>query len=455
MGRIDSINLKITRPENAQFYNVRIDDVVVLDMETYVGCVVATEIGNSHLEACKAQAVAVRTNAYTYVEKNTPIPDVNVQAFRSCRLDKAKYPNAYQGTKETVGEVLSHKGVLLSPCAFSSSNGGRTTSSESRWGGYRSFLIEQDDPWDYAATQGKKRGHGVGMSQEGAKYAAKIGVSFRDILSFYYPNTTVESMKGAGDSMAIKASYQVEKFKYMADQGWDYVAGGASKGAVDCSGSFTYWYKQAGGYMYHGSNTMWRKYSTEKGKIGSINLVPGMAVYKWRNDGKEPSSYQDDGIGNFYHVGLYIGNNRVVEAKGTKYGVVYSDIDQWTHASRQKNTEYDMAESASSDSNSTSMFPIEGKVETSGGVQRVRKAPVDGDVLGKLSNGAVLTLIGETDGWYHINYKGHIGYVSGDYVSLSSGWKIIVSVNNTASKDKIVSYLKDNGYNPSIKKIGG
>ena len=51
MGRIDSINLKITRPENAQFYNVRIDDVVVLDMETYVGCVFATEIGNSHLEA--------------------------------------------------------------------------------------------------------------------------------------------------------------------------------------------------------------------------------------------------------------------------------------------------------------------------------------------------------------------------------------------------------------------
>lgn len=275
------------------------------------------------------------------------------------------------------------------------------------------------------------------------------------ILSFYYPNTIIKSMKGAVDSMAVKASYQVEKFKYMADQGWDYVAGGASKGSVDCSGAFTYWYKQAGGYMYHGSNTMWRKYSTEKGKIGEIDLYPGMAVYKWRNDGKEPSQYQADGIGNFYHVGLYIGDGQVVEAKGTKYGVVYSCISQWTHASRQKNTDYDVDEIGSDNSSTTSAFPVEGSVKTSGGVLRVRKAPVDGEVLGKLSNGASITLIGETNGWYKINYNGHIGYISGDYVVLSSGWKIIVNINSEDEKDSIVAHLESKGYNPTIEKIGG
>lgn len=86
---------------------------------------------------------------------------------------------------------------------------------------------------------------------------------------------------------------------------------------------------------------------------------------------------------------------------------------------------------------------------------RVRKSPVDGEVLGKLSNGAALTLIGETNGWYKINYKGHIGYISGDYVALSSGWKIIVSINNEDDKDSIVSLLKSKGYNPTIEKIGG
>ena len=94
----------------------------------------------------------------------------------------------------------------------------------------------------------------------------------------------------------------------MADNGWKYVADAARHGEVDCSGAFTYWYKQAGSYMYHGSNTMWRKYTTERGEIGEIELIPGMAVYKWRNDGKEPERYKADGLGNFYHVGCYIGD---------------------------------------------------------------------------------------------------------------------------------------------------
>lgn len=112
----------------------------------------------------------------------------------------------------------------------------------------------------------------------------------------------------------------------MADNKWKYVAGGAKAGEVDCSGAFTYWYKQAGSYMYHGSNSMWRKYSTEVGKIGEIDLVPGMAVYKirdWKSDQSENPWYQTE-PGDVYHVGLYIGGDQVVEAKGTRYGVVYS-----------------------------------------------------------------------------------------------------------------------------------
>ena len=112
----------------------------------------------------------------------------------------------------------------------------------------------------------------------------------------------------------------------MADNKWKYVAGGAKAGEVDCSGAFTYWYKQADSYMYHGSNTMWRKYSTAVGKIGEIELVPGMAVYKirkWDSSQSDNTWYQTE-PGDVYHVGLYIGDGMVVEAKGTRYGVVYS-----------------------------------------------------------------------------------------------------------------------------------
>lgn len=85
----------------------------------------------------------------------------------------------------------------------------------------------------------------------------------------------------------------------------------------------------------------------------------------------------------------------------------------------------------------------------------MRNNPVDGDVLGKLSNGTKITIIGETNGWYMINYKGHTGYISGEYVSVSSSWSISVSVVNESLKDKIIAYLKENGLNPNVMKNGG
>lgn len=148
----------------------------------------------------------------------------------------------------------------------------------------------------------------------------------------------------------------------MADEKWKYVAGAAKQGEVDCSGAFTYWYKKGGSYMYHGSNTMWRQYAPKKGKIGEIELVPGMPVYKWRKDGKEPDKYKNDGIGNFYHVGLYIGDGQVVEAKGVRSGVVYSCISEWTHCSTLKYTEYDVEAISPID------YPVTGIVKTNSGV---------------------------------------------------------------------------------------
>jgi len=54
-------------------------------------------------------------------------------------------------------------------------------------------LVARKDDWT-AATGQKKNGHGIGLSQVGAKYAASQGVSFRVILSFYYPYTTLKEI---------------------------------------------------------------------------------------------------------------------------------------------------------------------------------------------------------------------------------------------------------------------
>ena len=62
-----TIKVKITRAENAEYFKKNIGDVVEVDAEKYVEGVIASEIGNAHIEACKAQAVAARTFALSRV----------------------------------------------------------------------------------------------------------------------------------------------------------------------------------------------------------------------------------------------------------------------------------------------------------------------------------------------------------------------------------------------------
>ena len=139
----------------------------------------------------------------------------------------------------------------------------------------------------------------------------------------------------------IQVSQLIEIFQIMQKEKWKYQWGAAREGFVDCSGAFAYAFKKLGGYMYHGSNTMWRKYTTEKGKMGQITLVPGMAVFRWRQNGSEPARYKQDGEGDFYHVGLYVGGGRVIEAKSSKDGVVYSNASGWPMAAKLVGVNYE------------------------------------------------------------------------------------------------------------------
>lgn len=141
----------------------------------------------------------------------------------------------------------------------------------------------------------------------------------------------------------ITAQALIAKFQYALDQKWGYIWGGAGqtwtqakqdsatrsmtvkygsrwigKRVADCSGLFSWAFKELGGYMYHGSNTMWNKYCTSKGTLQSgTALHPGTAVFLVNSAGSR------------HHVGLFIGDDTVIEAKGTAYGVVTSKLSHW------------------------------------------------------------------------------------------------------------------------------
>ena len=410
-----TIKVKLTKSVNANFYTVPVGDVVEISLREYLHGVVASEMGVAPREACRAQAIASRTLVWQNVFSGEPVSDSSssVQCFNVNRAYSAAYAVAHQAVDDTEDMILCYNGKPLSPCSFSASNGGRTTSSESRWGGARPYLIEQDDPWDFAATNGKKTGHGVGMSQLGAKYAAKTGIGYQQILSFYYPGSVLTK---EGSPMAtVKASDLIKIFNQMADEKWKYVAGAHKQGEVDCSGAFYYAYKQLGGYMYHGSNTMWRKYTTEKGKIGEINLLPGMAVFKCRDwtSAHSTNGWYETDPGDVYHVGLYVGNGDVVEAQGKKTGVVVTKIETWHLAAKLKDTQYDASEQVQEGSFTAFL----GEVRITGEWLNVRSGP--GTHYSrelKAYNGDVLSIVGQTGDWYIVDKQGKTLYVSKQYI---------------------------------------
>lgn len=107
------------------------------------------------------------------------------------------------------------------------------------------------------------------------------------------------------------------------------------KRVFDCSGLWYYIMKKFGSYVYHGSNTMWNKYCMDKGKIvngkkeNGEELKPGTAVFLYKA-----------AENNRHHVGVYIGGGKCIEAKGTYYGVVQSDISHWDEWGEIKDVDY-------------------------------------------------------------------------------------------------------------------
>lgn len=150
-----------------------------------------------------------------------------------------------------------------------------------------------------------------------------------------------------------------DKFQQALSEGWGYIWGAAGEtwtaakqaratrpmtvqyGAkwighrvADCSGLFAWAFKSLGGYIYHGSNTIWRKYCYRQGKLikGARDdgnpIRPGTAVFLLKD-------------GSRHHIGLYVGGGVVIEAKGTINGVVTSKLSHWDEWGELKDVDYE------------------------------------------------------------------------------------------------------------------
>lgn len=424
------ITVKMTRDKNRQKYG----EQAVMDLEEYLCGVVPSEISDSSpMEALKAQAIAARTFALSRIRSGAKMDDTaNCQAFRSERMES---PKSRKAIEETDGVVLMYNGQLVR-AFYSSSNGGVTKRSGDVWSTHLPYYVSKADEWDEAARKANpsiRASHGVGMSQVGAVFAARQGYSHTEILAFYYAETTLADNYGANEEesyIAVKASDLIREFKRMI--GWKYEWGAAREGCVDCSGAFAYAYKRLGGYMYHGSNTMWRKYTAEKGKREEMTLLPGMAVFKWKKDGGPDSQ------GNYYHVGCYVGDGLVVEAQSKNTGVVVSDVSKWPYAAQLKETVYDVQEGEVD----TVTVECRAKVITESGKLNLRKAP-NGSLITRIPRNEEIDVLkwDAAEGWALVVYSGKQGYASQEFLTRIEVEKPDEELNGGASAGSVTLEL--------------
>lgn len=186
------MKVKITTASNMKYYGCAKDTIVDVDLEDYVTCVVASEVGNAPLEACKAQAVAARSFAIARGVLSGKVISDSSSTAQAYRADRIGYATCAKAAWETKGEILTYSDKVIS-ANYCEANGGRTYSSEEVWGTAKPYLIARADPWDAS----KKSGHGVGMSQKGAIAAARDGKTYKEILGFYYPGTKISLSRPA------------------------------------------------------------------------------------------------------------------------------------------------------------------------------------------------------------------------------------------------------------------
>lgn len=213
----------------------------------------------------------------------------------------------------------------------------------------------------------------------------------------------------------------IESFR--ACLGFPYVSPGTNDSrGIDCSGMFVRAYSEQHSSIYHGSNTIWRKHLSSKGKITKDTvLCTGMAVFKNRKDGNEPSRYRQDGEGNFYHIGLVVGVDpvRIIHAstKATKAhpgGEVREDegIGTWSYWGQLADVDY-------SESEGEKM--VQARVQTNGGSLNLRSTPnTSGSRLEQIPNGELVDVISYTSSeWWKVRYKGKTGYCSTSFLVLT------------------------------------
>lgn len=160
---------------------------VTMDLEIAVASAVAAESPpGAPLEALKAQAVAARSFYVAGRGRHTGFDFCDTTHCQFLRHPPDLEDPAWLATAQTRGLILHYDGRALA-ALYSADCGGRSDAL-ARVEGYPYFEVA-------CPRKGVRRGHGLGLCQEGGAEMARSGAGFQEILRHYYPNTRIAPLK--------------------------------------------------------------------------------------------------------------------------------------------------------------------------------------------------------------------------------------------------------------------
>ncbi len=194
------------------------------------------------------------------------------------------------------------------------------------------------------------------------------------------------------------------------------------KMVTDCSGLPLWALKQLGEEIVHHARYQYTDASKYRGKLvdgkrtDGMPLLPGTAVFLQGNQE------------HIHHVGVYVGHNICIEAKGTQWGVVTSEPEHWDHWGELKVVDYTNA--ADIENEPIPEVPENIKkddvlfrviVDNPGAWLNVRSGPgTSYPVLFRVEKGDVAEVlaVSEDNKWDQIRCNGRIGWASAEYLSV-------------------------------------
>ena len=211
-----------------------------------------------------------------------------------------------------------------------------------------------------------------------------------------------------GDKWKNSSSAKKDKYYYAALYGSKWIG----HWVTDCSGLFYWAFKELGGYMYHGSNTMWDKYCTAQGKLNQgvrtdgKELKPGTAVFVLK------------GSSDRSHVGLYVGNGKVIEASGTQAGVIITQItnSKWSEWGELTGVNYGASQPTPTPAPST--VPTIGSAVVNDTKVALRSAPsTNASILTRVDKGERVQVLDKD--WTRVSYQGKTGYMMTKFLNIT------------------------------------